>query len=192
MRGTVTEDVIQSITNLSRTNLSDLRKEMQVQEPTFDKWAKNSVKNDLNDIKFNGVSFNSDEAARYVGAVLLQAKSEGFLIATMAQDRAWCDKLFIDNQKQKDDIPFKTPIFAFMEGKLEESVYVNVEKTMTEDEKNDKDHWKHKALTAFKKNTLLKKSTVAARDFLNKKKPAASRPKNNDVDDIAGDVDITP
>lgn len=186
MRGTVTEDVITAISKLSKTNWPDIQKEIQAQEPTFDKWAKSSVKDNLSEIRFAGVVYQSEEATRKVGSVLLKAKLEGFLMALMSQDREWKDNLFINGTDKDDDVPFKTPIMAFLSGKLDEDIYTQLEKTMTEDEKKDPDNWKNKALLAFKENSRLKEASGKAKKFLKKAKPE----KPDSQDD--GDVSIQP
>ena len=190
-QGTVTEGIINSICKLTKSNLSDIRRELQNLEPAFDKWARISVKDDIQKIKYGGVTIHSEDAARAMGSIIIQAKIEGYLIAQMAQDREWCDKLFLDHNDEHEDIPYLNAVTALMSGKLSKAVYEKLEKKMTDEEKADPDHWKNAAINNFKTNTNIKIVSKSVRDYMNNERGDDSG-NRSDGNDIPPDVEITP
>jgi len=164
--GIVTEDIIRKVCSISGQSISDVRKEMQVLEPVFYKWAKETIKEDINNIKYSGVTIHSDEAARTLGGILLQAKTQGFLIGIMAQDREWTDKLFIDHSTEEDGVPYADPIAALMEGRLDRKLYEKMEKDMSPEERTNPEHWKSKAIATFKKNSQMREEAQSVRKFV--------------------------
>lgn len=191
--GTVTDAIIAKVGSLTSTNVVDMKKEIQILEPNFYKWAKESIKEDINSIKFSGVTIHGDDALRSIGAILLQAKTEGFLIALMAQDREWADKLFVDHDKEESGVPFSEPIAALMSGKLDKKFYEKMEKELTAGERKDPNHWKNKAIAAFKKNSEMKGYAHDVRRYVkDQRKEAEDKRRKNDGTDQAPSVDIEP
>lgn len=190
-QGTVTEGIISSICKLTKSNLSDIRRELQNLEPAFDKWARISVKDDIQKIKYGGVTIHSEDAARAMGSIIIQAKIEGYLIAQMAQDREWCDKLFLDHNDDHEDIPYLNAVTALMDGKLSKDVYDKLERKMTDEEKDNPNHWKNRAINKFKDMTNIKEVSKSVRNYMNNERKKDGD-KGDDRSDVPPDVEITP
>ncbi len=191
-RGTIDENIIHQVTGLSKKRLVVIRKELQETEPEFDKWIRSSIKDDVSNIKFGGVAFHSEDAAKTMGSILLQAKIEGYLMAMTASDRAWSDKFFLECVDE-NEIPYEIPINAFMAGKLDSSEYKELENNMTPKEKKDITNWKNIALNAYKKNNSMESSRRDIKTYLSQNSKVIKRtPPKDDSGDILPLEPLTP
>ena len=178
----VTEDVIAKVRSIPKDRIMDMKSELQVAEPVFSKWAKDSVKEEIREIRYSGVTMPSEESVKYVGSIILQAKIEGFLIALMSQDREWSNHFLLDDKSS--EVPYMRPVTALLDGQLDKKHYAEIERTMTETERADKGHWKHRALAAHREYTQRQASLQKASSFFKDD----DSPKPN----ASPNVDITP
>jgi hypothetical protein len=162
----VTEDIIARVRSIPKDRIVDMKNELQVAEPILFKWAKDSVKEEIREIRYSGVSMPSEESVKYVGSIILQAKIEGFLIGLMSQDREWSNRFLLDDHSS--DIRYVRPVTALLEGQLDRKYYAEIEKTMTEDERKDITHWKNKALVAHKEFIQNQAALKKAATYLSK------------------------
>lgn len=162
----VTEDIISKVRSIPKDRIIDIKTELQVAEPVLFKWAKDSVKEEIREIRYSGVTMNSEESVKYVGSIILQAKIEGFLIGLMAQDREWSNHFLLDDHSP--DGPYVCPVNALLDGQLDQKHYDEIEKTLTPEERQDPTNWKCKALTAHKEFVQRQASLSKAGSFLNK------------------------
>jgi hypothetical protein len=163
-----------------------MKNELQVAEPVLFKWAKDSVKEEIREIRYSGITMPSEESVKYVGSIILQAKIEGFLIGLMSQDREWSNRFLLDDHSS--DVPYVRPVTALLEGQLDHKYYDRISSTMTEDERKDVTHWKHRALLAHKDFIQKQESLKKAASFFSKDDDAPSKPTPNS----SPNVDITP
>lgn len=179
----VTEDIITKVRSIPKDRILDMKNELQIAEPLLFKWAKDSVKEEIREIRYSGITMPSEESVKYVASMLLQAKFEGFLIALMAQDREWSNRFLLDDKSS--DVPYTNPVNALLEGKADKKYYVLLEKTITEEERNNKMHWKSKALLAYQEHSQKQTSLNKAASFFNSDdlpKPNTSEPPNVQID----------
>lgn len=143
-RGSITDNVIKSVDNISKKGMDSIMEELRVAEPSLYKWIKQSVKDDVSNMTFHGVTIHSPDAVKHIGGILVQAKVEAYLMARLSQDREWNALNGIEDEDL--DVPHIHSIQAFSEGKLDDSHYKRLKTTMSAKEKKDKNHWKNKIL----------------------------------------------
>jgi len=182
----VTEDIISKVRAIPKDRIIDMKNELQVAEPVLFKWAKDSVKEEIREIRYSGVTMPSEESVKYVGSIILQAKIEGFLIGLMSQDREWSNRFLLDDHSS--DCPYTNPVNALLEGQLDKKHYEKLEKTMTEEERHDITHWKNGALQAHKEFIQKQSSLKKAASFFNKDDDTPVKPNVSP----SPNVDITP
>ena len=182
----VTEDIIAKVRAIPKDQILDMKNELQVAEPVLFKWAKDSVKEEIREIRYSGITMPSEESVKYVGAMLLQAKIEGFLIGLMSQDREWSNRFLLDDHSS--DVPYIRPVTALLEGQLDKKFYDKIEKTMSAEESRDLTHWKNKALQAHRDHVQKQASLQKASSFFNKDDDPPSKPGVSP----SPNVDITP
>lgn len=180
----VTEDIINKVRSIPKDRILDMKIELQTTEPLFYKWAKDSVKQEIHELRYSGISIPSEELIKYLGGVILQAKIEGFLIGLMSQDREWSNKFLLTDSS--NDVAYSSPLNALLEGKLDEKHYKAIQASLTNDEKNDPNNWKNKALSAFIENKNRKNNLKNAASFLG---DDLNIPPSNNISPI---VDIKP
>ena len=185
----VTEDIIAKVRAIPRDRIVDMKNELQVAEPVLFKWAKDSVKEEIREIRYSGVTMQSEESVKYVGSIILQAKIEGFLIGLMSQDREWGNRFLLDDHSS--DVPYIRPVTALLEGQLDKKYYDRIEKTMTDDERQDQTHWKNRALLAHREYLLKQASLSKAATFFKDKDDNDPPPAKSNVSP-SPNVDITP
>ena len=191
--GTVNDDIIRSVHGLTGAEIQDVRKELSVLEPVFYRWIRDSVKEDVTQISYGGITIHTEEAAQSLSSYLARAKIEGFLIATMSQDREWTNGLFIDCRESEGGVPYTEPVVAMLKGILDREVYMQMEKDMTQKEKDNPEHWKTKALKAFKENEAIRLASTDVKKHLRKEK--AKRPNQGGSKkggDSPPNVELTP
>jgi len=170
----VTEDIIAKVRSIPKDRIVDMKNELQVAEPVLFKWAKDSVKEEIREIRYSGVTMPSEDSVKYVGSIILQAKIEGFLIGLMSQDREWSNRFLLDDHSS--DVPYIRPVTALLEGQLDKKYYDRIEKTMTEEERRDTTHWKNRALTAHKEYIQKQAALNKASSFFNRDDDSPPKP----------------
>ena len=183
----VTEDIIAKVRSIPKDRVLDMKNELQVAEPILFKWAKDSVKEEIREIRYSGITMPSEESVKYVGSIILQAKIEGFLIGLMSQDREWNNRFLLDDHSS--DVPYTNPVNAFLEGQADKKYYIEIEKTITDEERRDITHWKTKALTAHREFIQKQASLNKAASFFNNRDD--DPPSKSNVSPTPN-VDITP
>lgn len=180
----VTEDIISKVRSIPKDRIIDMKNELQVAEPVLFKWAKDSVKEEIRDLRYSGIVMPSEESVKYVGGIILQAKIEGFLIGLMSVDREWGNKFLLDDNSS--DCPYINPVNALLDGQLDSKYYEEIAKTLTSEEKKDITHWKNKAIQAHKdfiqKTDSLKKASSFFNDLsLSKSSSSSTSSPNVDI-----------
>jgi hypothetical protein len=161
----VTEDIIAKVRSIPKDRIVDMKNELQVAEPVLFKWAKDSVKEEIRELRYSGVQMQSEDSVKYAGSIILQAKIEGFLIGLMSSDREWSNHFLLDDQST--DTPYVRPVNALLEGQLDKKYYDQIVKTMTDEERKDSTHWKNRALTAHKEYVQKQAALNKAASFFN-------------------------
>lgn len=172
--GAVSDSIINAVRSLTKADLTNIKKELQVVEPALIKWARESVKDDVANVRMaGGITIHSEDGVRSLGSVIIQAKIEGFLTCLVAQDKEWASAFYIDDE-ESGDIPYRNCVNAFLEGRLEKEKYDVLALSMTKDEKNNPKHWKHQAIRKFKENQKKSEVVKTAKDFLESQKSKRS------------------
>lgn len=179
----VTEDIITKIRSIPKDRILETKTELQTTEPVFYKWLKDSVKQEISELRYSGITIPSDEQVRYLGGIIVQAKIEGFLIGLASQDTEWSNKFLLDDETNITS--FSNPLNSLLEGKLDERYYIKIKESLTDDEKNNINHWKNKALSAFLENKTKRQNLKNAASFLSDN---LSAPTSN----LSPDIGITP
>jgi hypothetical protein len=173
----VTEDIISKVRSIPKDRIIDMKNELQVAEPILFKWAKDSVKEEIRDLRYS-IQMPSEESVKYLGGIILQAKIEGFLIGLMSADREWSNKFLLDDNSS--ECPYTNPVNALLDGQLDNKYYDEITKTLTDEEKKDTTHWKNKAIQAHKdfiqKTDSLKKASSFFNDLSSPKSNPTSSP----------------
>ena len=182
----VTEDIISKVRSIPKDRIVEMKAELQVAEPVLFKWAKDSVKEEIREIRYSGITMPSDESVKYVGSIILQAKIEGFLIGLMSQDREWSNRFLLDDHTS--EVPYIKPVTALLEGQLDKKYYERIEKTITDEERKDQNNWKNKALKAHKEFIQKQTSISKASSFFGKDDDPPARPTSTS----SPQVDIQP
>jgi hypothetical protein len=191
--GTVTEDILQAVTTMSEGELNRIRLELHTVEPTFDKWTRTSVKNDINNIRYNGgVGLHTDDAVRYLGGVIIQAKIEGYLIAKYADDSQWAQSYCLEDNIQ-GDIPYSSPIATFLAGRLPPPYYEKLRESIGRDKTRGRKiaGWKQEALAAYDRASSVDSEEKEIRKFLSDQEQK-QKPRQGPQQRAPGDVSVTP
>lgn len=134
VEGIIDSRIVEKVKDITR----DRRRAKKVQnmleqtEPTLMEWIDDSTRVDITEIIRSGIQVPGQQTFDKIGSILVQAKIEGYLMATLSQDHFWCNKYGIRDTKglNKEESRLK----AFEEGKLEDSYYEQLEKKLTEED----------------------------------------------------------